>query len=735
MSEIASNIDLSSCDREPIHIPGSIQPHGVLLVTETGSPSVLQVAGETERIFGRNIGAICGQTIAELLGPGPAALVASAQVASEPVYLGSVVVAGNMLCLTAHDRDGMRILEIEPSSAGTHSAAEMLAQVRKTAAIFDRAPDRTGLLQSAAREARRLTGFDRVMIYRFLRDGSGSVVAEDKAEALAPFLNHRYPASDIPKQARELYLRNLIRVIPDVNYTPTPLVPALNPATSAPLDMGECTLRSVSPIHVQYLKNMNVAASMSVSIIVDGALWGLMAFHHMVPKLVSYELREVCKHLGEILSQQVKAREDAEAHQQMLRLAAVREKLLGIVSKASAIDRALLERTAELRNVIPSNGAAVLFGDKLSTTNHAPSEAQIRELAGWLLDAAPPDPFESSSLVRQYAPAAAYSREASGLLATVVSREEPLVLLWFRAEQLETINWAGNPHKPAEVDADIGTLTPRKSFETWKETVHNQSEPWSTAEVDAARNFRLSLFELLQQRTLKVLNAQLREALADKEALLVQKDLLMKEVDHRVQNSLQLVNAMLILQAQEAGDEQVRAQFDQACQRIMAIGMVHRRLWRSDHIQSVDFRSYIEELRDGLVETWGREWQPHVKVHGRHVLIPTDTAVVLALVITELLTNAVKYAYGGRPGPIDVSLVESSSGLRVIVEDQGAGIAIEPSKSGLGSELIRGLIEQLEGEIKVATSTRGTSIVLSVPLTRNSSSSGQADEPSPTPQN
>ena len=462
MAEIASNIDLRSCDREPIHIPGSIQPHGVLLVTETGSPSVLQVAGDTERILGRSIGTICDLTIAELLGPGPAALIASAQGVSEPVYLGSVVVAGNMLCLTAHDRDGMRILEIEPSSPGIQSAAEMLAQVRNTAAIFDRAPDRTGLLQSAAREARRLTGFDRVMIYHFLRDGSGSVVAEDKAEALTPFLNHRYPASDIPTQARELYLRNLIRVIPDVNYTPSPLVPALNPATSAPLDMGECTLRSVSPIHVQYLKNMKVAASMSVSIIVDGALWGLMAFHHMAPKIVSYEMREVCKHLGQILSQQVKAREDAVVHQEMLRLAALRKKLLGALSKPGAIDRALLEHTAELRNMFPSDGAAVLFGDKLSTSNHTPSETQIRQLAGWLLDAAPSDPFVSSSLVRQYAPAAAYSLQASGLLATVVSREEPLVLMWFRAEQLETINWAGNPRKPAELDAEVASL-PRAS--------------------------------------------------------------------------------------------------------------------------------------------------------------------------------------------------------------------------------------------------------------------------------
>ena len=243
-----------------------------------------------------------------------AALVDSAQVILEPVYLGSVAVAGAKLCLTAHDRDGIRILEIEPSSPLPQSTAEVLAQARKTAALFDRALDHTELLQTAAREARRLTEFDRVMIYRFLRDGSGSVEAEDRAEALPPFLNHRYPASDIPKQARELYLRNLIRVIPDVSYTPAPLIPSLNPATKAPLDMSDCTLRSVSPIHVQYLKNMNVAASMSVSIVVDGALWGLVAFHHMSPKLVPYELREMCKHLGEIPSQQVKAREDAEAH-------------------------------------------------------------------------------------------------------------------------------------------------------------------------------------------------------------------------------------------------------------------------------------------------------------------------------------------------------------------------------------------------------------------------------------
>jgi two-component system, chemotaxis family, sensor kinase Cph1 len=719
------SIDVSECEREPIHVPGAIQPHGVLLVSDIGAFRILQVAGDTDRILGHSIGTIRNHTIAEVLGSHAATLVASAQVTSQPVYLGSIAVAGAKLCLTAHDRDGVRILEIEPSSPLPQSTAEVLAQVRKTAALFDRALDHTELLQSAAREARGLTGFDRVMIYRFLRDGSGSVAAEDRADALWPFLNHRYPASDIPMQARELYLRNLIRVIPDVSYTPAPLIPPLNPATKAPLDMSECTLRSVSPIHVQYLKNMNVAASMSVSIVVDGALWGLVAFHHMAPKLVPYELREMCKHLGEILSQQIKARENAEAHRQMLYLAPRREKLLDILSNAGAIDLALLEHLPELGSVLPADGAAVVFGDRGGATHRAPSQTQVRELVGWLLDTARCGVFETTSLVRHYAPAAAYAREASGLLAAVVSGEEPLVLLWFRAEQLETINWAGNPHKPGEPGTDIGALNPRKSFETWKETVHNQSKPWSAAEVDAARKLGRSIFELVQKQKLVELNAQLSRSLSDKEALLLQKDLLMQEVNHRVQNGLQLVNSMLTLQAQEAGDERVRAQFGFASDRIMAIAMVHRRLWQTEDIQSVDFTHYIQELRDGLVETWGPEWGDQVTVHGKRIIVSTDIAVVLALVIIELLTNAVKYAYGGRPGPIGVSIEQTPLGLLVAVKDQGVGMPALPSKQGLGSRLTRGLVDELDGEMKVDSSTQGTSIVISVPLAKASPGSRQ----------
>jgi light-regulated signal transduction histidine kinase (bacteriophytochrome) len=730
MSELtASSLDLTNCDREPIHIPGSIQPHGMLLTLDPAGLKVLQAAGDTGGALGRSIEECLDCDIRDVLGADALPMVRSFNTdgSPEPLYLGSVPTPGDpsrYLDLTAHTRDGVLVLEVEPSPPRPNTAAQMLAKVRRVSAELEAAPDLERLLQVASQEARRLTGFDRVMIYRFLDDGSGSVAAEDKIDDLDSLLHHHYPASDIPKQARALYLQNLIRVIVDASYTPAPLVPSLNPMTGKPLDMSDCALRSVSPIHLQYLKNMGVAASMSVSIVVDGALWGLISCHHTAPKLVPYELREACKHLGQILSQQVKAREEASYHRQVQRLAATREEVLGILARTKALEQGLVENVGDLRRVLPADGAAIVFRDQISRTGYAPTEVQIRDLTEWLWGSTSSEIYATNSLAQHYSPAEAYAAKASGLIATVVSGEEPIVLLWFRAEHVETINWAGNPHKPVEPGGDLGMLSPRKSFETWKETVRHRAQPWSAPEVDAARRFGRAVLDLRQQNTLRELNVQLRRTLADKEILLAQKDLLMQEVNHRVQNSLQLVNSMLSLQARQVTDPDVRAHFDEASRRIMAVSMVHRRLWRADHIESVDFGSYLEELRDGLLEAWGSAWAGRIKVHARHVMIPTNQAVVLALVVTELLTNAVKYAYQGKPGPIDVTVREEGrKSLCVAVRDQGVGVQANAPKSGLGSRLVRSLVGQLGGELEVKACSPGTSFNLTVPFTPNGTTS------------
>ncbi len=707
-------------------MPGSIQPHGILLTLDPETLAIWQAAGEPQRTMGRAVEDFIAEDVEAALGPAAAALLHSPDLKlTEPLYLGSFPAPTDptrQLDLTAHRRDGVLILEIEPSTPDPATAAQMLAGVRRISAELDAAPDLSRLLQYASREFRRLTGFDRVMIYRFLDNGTGSVVAEAKSDTLDPFLNHHFPASDIPKQARALYLQNLIRVIPDVDYRPAPVTPSVNPASGKPLDMSDCSLRSVSPIHVQYLKNMGVAASMSVSLVVDGVLWGLIACHHSSPKLVPYELRESCKHVGQILSQQIKAREDAELHRQTARLSAARDAFLEGLTRATSIEQGLLSASAELKKLVPCDGVAVLFRSRVSLAGHTPSETQTRALADWLLRSAPADTFVTHSLVQHHSAVEAFATEASGLLATVVSPEEPIVLLWFRAEHLETINWAGNPHKPAEPGEGMNQLSPRASFETWKETVRHHSRVWSLAETEAVRRLRRAVLELRQQTTLRELNTQLRRTLADQDVLLAQKDLLMREVNHRVQNSLQLVNSMLQLQARQSPDAEVKAQFEEATRRIMAVSTVHQRLWRSDHIESIDFGSYLEELREGLLEAWGEAWAEHIKVHAGSVLVATDRAVVLALVVTELLTNAVKYAYEGSPGPIDVIVREDGQGsLRVTVQDHGVGMLRDTTpKSGLGSRLIRSLIGQLGGELEIKGQSPGTAITLAVPVVAGS---------------
>jgi light-regulated signal transduction histidine kinase (bacteriophytochrome) len=381
----------------------------------------------------------------------------------------------------------------------------------------------------------------------------------------------------------------------------------------------------------------------------------------------------------------------------------------------------LLERCPELCSLLPADGVAVFHREEVASAGHAPTEAQIRELAAWLLESATSDPFATDSLPARFGPASAYAREASGLLATIVSRRDPLVLLWFRAEHAETVEWAGNPHKPIEPGGTLGMLNPRKSFELWRETVRDRSRPWSLAAVDAATRFRDAVRDLRQRQHLRDLNAQLQRTLAEKDELLAQKDLLMQEVNHRVQNSLQLVNAMLGLQARQTTDSAIRAQFDEATRRIMAVSMLHRQLWQSGQVESVDFGAYLTQVRDGLVEAWGDAWEPYLAVHAACIPMPTGKAVMLALVLTELLTNAAKYAYGGEAGPVDVTVTEAGeSTVRAVIVDRGVGIGSEPRPPGLGSRLVRTLVAQFGGEIVIADNAPGTRVTLTIPFSPQS---------------
>ena len=702
-------LDLRACDREPIHVPEAIQPHGVLLVLDRGSLRIERMAGDPGAVLG--VGAGPGDGLDVLLDAGGvAAIRRAADAGDDAAYLGALTSsAGVALEASVQPAGGPLVVELTPAEQDAPTAAEALSALEEATRAFQAAGDLVELCGAAAEHFRRLTGFDRVMIYRFLEDGAGRVIAEAKADGIPGFLHHHFPASDVPVQARALYVRNPIRAIVDVQYTPAPLLPR----GQAPLDMSACDLRSVSPVHLQYLRNMEVGASMSVSLVRDAALWGLVAMHHGTAMAVPRHVRSGCTLLSQVLARQIAALEEAETLRQRLRLRAAEDDLVRAVGRAPSTDAGLEQRIEQVLATIPADGAVFCRGEKVVGAGKRPTDEQVAKLVRWICETTD-DTFLSDRLPTAWPGGAAMQALGSGVAALVLSREERSALVWFRAEQVEVLTWAGDPHKAEDGDP-AAALTPRRSFADWSETVRARSRPWTRAEAEAVERLRDALCEVQRAEQLRTLNRDLRESLADREALLTQKGVLLQEVNHRVKNSLQLVSSMLSLQLRETTDEAARAQLEEARRRLSAVGLVHRRLYQSDRVESIDLGRYLEELRDELVLSLGETWAPHMVVRAPAIPIETDRAVTLGLVITELVTNAVKYAYGGRPGPVTMEVAADGPQLRIVITDQGVGRGRTGGREGFGTRLLGGLTRQLKGEIAYTDAEPGTRATLTLP--------------------
>lgn len=703
------NALLTSCDREPIHIPEAIQPHGMLVVYDIAGGGIVGHAGDLGTLENSSTDDLC-----ELLGESLDS-VARRIPAAGPTSLGVVAFEGEVFDAIAHRSGDYLVLEFE-RSASMLSAAASLGLARDFAARLDSAQSLIEACEHAAEAVHALSGYERVMVYRFLPDGSGAVVAEALADGLSPLLNHRFPESDIPKQARALYARNHVRVIPNSAYAPAPLEWVPGHAPRQPLDMSDCHLRSVSPIHLQYLKNMGVAASASISIMVGGRLWGLIACHHNAVRHLDFVEREMCRHVGQLIGAHIVGRERASAQAEIARLAQSREEALQILGPTfGSIEGSVSRHLADLGRAIPSDGIAVCLEGRIETFGSVPPPAALRALLPRLVRPDEREVFATHRLGALFPEAAEHAAAASGALSIVVRSEPQFAITWFRAEQVETVNWAGNPHKA--LDEEGGMLTPRKSFDLWGETVREQAREWSRAEIDAAARLRADVVELLDKQELRRLNGQLRQALTDREQLIAHKDLLMREVHHRVQNSLQLVNSMLYLQERASGSDEVRAQFELARQRLTAVAMVHRRLWRTDKLGDVRLDTFMAELIDELAAVWDPRWRQLITLDVPPVTLSTDKSILLGLIVTELLTNAVKYAYSGNPGPILIEGAQNEDGsLRLIVADRGTGVAAAEPRKSFGSHLVQTLIGQLTGTLERADNDPGLRLILTCPL-------------------
>ena len=390
------------------------------------------------------------------------------------------------------------------------------------------------LCETVTREVRLLTGLDRVMLYQFDAEGHGEVRAEAKREDLEPYLGLHYPASDIPQQARELYLKNWLRIIPDARYAPVRLVPALRADNSRPLDLSFSVLRSVSPIHLEYLANMGVRASMSVSLVVGGRLWGLISCaHHSGPRFLPFGVRSDCELLGRLTSQRLSALEDREV---AARRAARQDTLDALTAAMRQGDRvlpALLSRADELLGLLGASGVAVVEDAETLTSGAVPSAEALGAIATWLGRQHATGVFCTSSLAAELPERVGSKDVASGVLSFALPGSLQRRIMWFRPEILQTVNWGGDPRKPALDTGDV-RLHPRRSFELWREEVRLCSRPWRPADLEAADDLRRFAVE-----------ADLEKQVERERVAVRARDDLVAVVSHDLKNPLHVIQMQL----------------------------------------------------------------------------------------------------------------------------------------------------------------------------------------------
>ncbi|KAF3889118.1 MULTISPECIES: ATP-binding protein [Nostocales] len=481
---------------EQLHIPGSIQPHGVLLAL---SPhlEILQVSNNTQEYLGKTPEDLLGQPLSTLLN--------ASQLESIQKFLQQQEGMVNTFKLSILTHEGEKyfdgsvnfteqiwILELEPIDSLTQMSflsfqaltSGAISKMQKTSKLID-------FVQLVASEVRKITEFDRVMVYQFDSSGAGIVIAEDKREDLSPLLGLRYPATDIPTEARALYTRSLLRFIPSFHAQPVTLIPLNNPQTQQPLDLSGAALRSVHPCCVEYHQNMGVSALLVVPIIKERTLWGLISCHHYNVKYLTLEVRRICEFLGQLVSSELVHKVSQSEFDYEVKLKSLQTEFIESISQADNFREALISPEPRLLDLVNAKGSAVCLDNDITLVGTTPSIEEVRTLIEWADTQISDNLFSTNSLPQLFPEALTFKETASGLLLLRISKVRRYYILWFRPEVIQTVNWAGNPNEAVKVDARGSvTLSPRKSFEKWQETVRLTSLPWQSCELDSALALR-----------------------------------------------------------------------------------------------------------------------------------------------------------------------------------------------------------------------------------------------------
>lgn len=693
-------VDLTNCDREPIHILPHVQPQGVLFSLSPEELTIRQVSSNTQAFLGVDAQTLAGQPIRALLGIDGdlhlktlAAAVASGQLEGNPRFIFQTELNGKgPFHVVAHTYRGVVLLEAEPVKP-TNSGAEEFSVLRTALARFDSANSVPEFAQVACEEIRKIMGFHRVMLYRFRPDESGEVIAEDLdpeiAKTVDSYLGLRYPATDIPKQARALFVLNTVRVTPDVGYEPAQLVPPLDPVTNKPLDLSYCLLRGQSPIHLEYLKNMGVYASVSLAVVREGKLWGLFAAHHYEPRPLSYDIRSAIEYLTRVVALQLGAKEREDQTEYSEQIHGAMEALIANLGVSRSIISALSSYTVTVRDLVNCSGCAVLVGNECRLLGVTPPEDAIRGVVHWLnvtySDAAERNELVvTDSLVTLYPAAKLFLETGCGLLAMPVPAEQGGWALWFRPELVHTVNWGGNPNKPFESE-EGARISPRKSFAIWQEVVRQQADPWLPLELDAAKRLLFAIVEVALRRTaeLATLNRELQRSNDELDSFAY-------VASHDLKEPLRGIHNYVTFFLEDHGEglnPEGHARLNAIARTAERMDTLLDSLLYYSRLGRQELRTVASDLNEVLRESLD-SLSARVSESGVTIRVPRPLPtvrcepVLVAELLTNLISNGIKYNNNTDPW-IEIGYrepTEDPSGAEfwtIYVRDNGIGIAPE----------------------------------------------------------
>jgi chemotaxis family two-component system sensor kinase Cph1 len=730
-------VDLSNCDQEPIHIPGQIQSHGYLIVIDQDY-KILYLSDNIAGLFPEITKVILGsplQYIETHLGNSfPAGfitnLINSGRINKniEQSNPFSISISGIPYYLIISASADNFLLEFEPAVTAAEADIQKMVGNSLSRMLTDKNLD--DLLKNTAVQVKKTINYDRVMIYRFAQDGHGEVVAEDKNEELDSWMGLHYPASDIPKQARALYKLNLTRLIADVHSISTKI--STSAENDQPLDLTNSQLRAVSPIHIQYLKNMGVVSSFSISLICKNELWGLVSCHNYMPRFIDYKARESSKLIGQILSSALEFRQD-ESNQQVNEVYKNNvDKLAKSLQNNNSIEDALTKEPITLLDVVQASGAVLVFEKNIVQLGTTPGDQQLSHLIEWIKQHPQESLYFTDNLSAVYPEAAAYKYIASGLMLCVLSSEMDEYIIWFKPEQIHTIKWAGNPEKQIDIDEKgFKHISPRHSFDVWSQTVSGTSVHWKTEEVNSVTRLKEEITYAINLKAgaMRLLNEKLRQAYEEL-------DTFSYTISHDLKSPITAIKgyAQLLTKSKTSGDGDHRLSeriADRADKMNLMISTVleYSRIGRLEpEMKTINAGNLISEIIKDLDMAYDSK---------KLKIILGDTPQLkgdlqmMQQVFSNLIGNAIKYSLYADPAVVHIEGIVNQTEICYCIKDNGIGIAIKDiplifglfkrmdnvqdiEGTGVGLAIVKRIVEKLKGKIWVESELgKGSSFFVS----------------------